>query len=56
MAELQGLCTSSGSPLVFSHNDLLSGNILLLQQDGVDVTDKAQVPHLLDCSMRGAPS
>lgn len=29
--ELQPLCEASGSALVFSHNDLLSGNILIVQ-------------------------
>jgi hypothetical protein len=32
--EVRGACTALGSPLVFSHNDLLSGNILVLQPKG----------------------
>lgn len=32
--ELQALCARTASPAVFSHNDLLSGNILILQLAG----------------------
>lgn len=29
LAQLKGLCLAAASPVVFSHNDLLSGNILV---------------------------
>ena len=28
----KAICDQAGSPIVFSHNDLLSGNILIVQQ------------------------
>ncbi len=34
--ETQAVCALTQSPLVFGHNDLLSGNILVLQQQGFD--------------------
>ncbi len=34
LVELRALCERVGSPLVFCHNDLLSGNILIVQQQG----------------------
>lgn len=41
--QLQQLTDAVASPVVFSHNDLLSGNILVLQRDGVDISDPRQV-------------
>mmetsp|Transcript_13939 Transcript_13939/g.37215 ORF Transcript_13939/g.37215 Transcript_13939/m.37215 type:complete len:456 (+) Transcript_13939:67-1434(+) len=41
--ELQRMCASCASPVVFSHNDLLSGNILVLQEPHVNVHDSSQV-------------
>mmetsp|Transcript_7572 Transcript_7572/g.18796 ORF Transcript_7572/g.18796 Transcript_7572/m.18796 type:complete len:369 (-) Transcript_7572:136-1242(-) len=43
VGELRALCAVVASPEVMSHNDLLSGNILVLQKDGVDISDTAQV-------------
>jgi len=34
--ETQAVCALTNSPVVFGHNDLLSGNILILQQPGFD--------------------
>lgn len=34
--ETQQVCSLTHCPLVFGHNDLLSGNILILQQPGFD--------------------
>jgi len=34
--QLQSLCDNLHSPVVFGHNDLLSGNIVVLQQKGFD--------------------
>lgn len=36
VAETEKVCSLTQSPLVFGHNDLLSGNILILQQPGFD--------------------
>ncbi|KAF5832967.1 kinase-like domain-containing protein [Dunaliella salina] len=41
--ELQRMCAAAASPVVFSHNDLLSGNILVLQEPHVNVHDSSQV-------------
>lgn len=40
LSELRHLCERAQSPVVFSHNDLLSGNILILQ--GVDTHGTAE--------------
>lgn len=32
----EAACAAAGSPVVFGHCDLLSGNILILQQPGFD--------------------
>eukprot|EP00775_Hariotina_reticulata_P008598 gene8598-8780_t len=34
--ETQAVCALTNSPIIFGHNDLLSGNILILQQPGFD--------------------
>jgi ethanolamine kinase len=36
--ETQEVCSLTDCPLVFGHNDLLSGNILIMQQPGFDPT------------------
>lgn len=36
VAETEQACALTACPLVFGHNDLLSGNILLLQRPGFD--------------------
>lgn len=36
IADTQEVCALTQSPIVFGHNDLLSGNILVLQQPGFD--------------------
>lgn len=34
--EAQAVCALTHSPIIFGHNDLLSGNILILQKPGFD--------------------
>lgn len=34
--QVEAACSLTQSPVVFGHNDLLSGNILVLQQSGFD--------------------
>lgn len=36
VAETEAVCKLTHCPLVFGHNDLLSGNILIMQQPGFD--------------------
>ncbi|KIZ06342.1 Choline/ethanolamine kinase [Monoraphidium neglectum] len=36
LEKVEAACAAAGSPVVFGHNDLLSGNLLVLQQPGFD--------------------
>jgi ethanolamine kinase len=40
--EVKAVCDATCSPLVFGHNDLLSGNLLVLQPKGFDPTDSSR--------------
>ena len=39
--EVKAVCDATGSPLVFGHNDLLSGNLLVIQPKGFDPEDSS---------------
>jgi thiamine kinase-like enzyme len=41
--ELRALCEEAACPVVFCHNDLLPGNILVVQREGTDVNDRSKV-------------